>query len=90
MPALLVPGQGTCGAPGKKMVRVLTKIRYHVKSGFRHGFKNIIFSKFFFGFVASIGVILSSHDKTGRIKDNLNARLHDTEDTFDFVIGTSL
>ena len=72
------------------MVKVLTKIRHHVKSGFRHGFKNVIFSKFFFGFVASIGVLLSSHDKAGRIKDNLRARLNDQEDTFDFIIGKSL
>ncbi|ODM94802.1 Oxygen-dependent choline dehydrogenase [Orchesella cincta] len=68
------------------MVKVLTKIRYHVKSGFRHGFKNVIFSKFFFGFVASLGMLIASHDKAGRIRDNLNARLNDQEDTFDFIV----
>jgi hypothetical protein len=69
------------------MVKVLSKVQYHVKSGFRHGFKNVIFSKFFFGFIASLSVMLSSHDKAGRIKDNLDARFNEQEDTFDFIVS---
>lgn len=69
------------------MVKVVKKVKYGVNAGFRHGFKNVIFSKFFFGFVTSLSVLIASHDKAGRIKDNLDAKFNEQEDTFDFIVG---
>lgn len=70
-----------------KGIMAMKKVKYGLNTGFRHGFKNVLFSKFFFGFITSLSVLISSHDKGGRIKDSLDAKFNDQEDTFDFIVG---